>query len=515
MASGALFAFDVPGEARGFGIIADGHILQEEEPRIRDARLLAEAHDFNALMHCAASIHRSRVIDASDLEGNGMLTSVWRIMQGTTDELNLNPWKETDRWIAQARRLEQEAAAFSRHLRPATVPSISPGNGGLSDSRPRASKRKREATVVTSHYWCPTSSPRPAPEAATSSRVDDLSQTPRQSRLLRSSPFLNLQPRLGCEAETTATAQPTTATKSPAVKKLSPEKKLGSNSPYFASGLPSPTQNRKAKRPLPGTIPCIPFPPLTSASFGLVQERFAREPFWLLVAITFLIRTKGAAAVPVFLTLKDKFPTPEAIADAANSQEILDLIRHLGLAKNRLGILQKYAQLFIGKPPRAGTVYRVRNYDSRDVDISLVNIMTSPATNLESPKAMPETEDQDHPEAWEIGHMTQGKYAVDSWRIFCRDELLGRAEDWTGTGRGPEFQPEWMRVMPDDKELRAYLRWMWMGEGWEWDPLTGEKKPLREEMQRAVNEGRVEYDDGGGLRIIPGGVAAVPHSSET
>lgn len=517
MASEALFAFDVPDEARGFlaGIIADGHIPLEEEARIRDARLLAEAQDFDALMHCAASIHRSRVIDASDLEGNDMLTSVWRIIQGTTDDLNLNPWKETDRWIAQARHLEQEAAAFSRHLRPVTVPSNSPGNGGLPDSRPRASKRKREATVVTSHYWCPTSCPRPAPRATTSSGVDDLSKAPRQPGSLRSPPLLNIQPRLGCESETTATAQPTEGTKSPAASKLLPGKRLGNNSPYFALRLPSPVQNHKAKRPPPGTISCIPFPPLTSASFGLVQERFAREPFWLLVAITFLIRTKGTAAVPVFLTLKDRFPTPEAIADAANSQEILDLIRHLGLAKNRLGILQKYAQLFIDKPPRAGTVYRVRNYDSRDVDMSLINIMSSPGANLESPKAMPGTEDQDHPEAWEIGHMTQGKYAIDSWRIFCRDELLGRAEDWRGTGRGPEFQPEWMRVMPDDKELRAYLRWMWMGEGWEWDPLTGEKKPLREEMQRAVDEGRVEYDDGGGLRIIPGGVAAVPQPSET
>lgn len=514
MASEALFAFDVPNEARGFlaGIIASGHIPPEGEATIRDARLLAEAHDFDALMDCAASIHRSRVINASNLEGNDLLTSVWRIMQGTADHLSLNPWKETDRLIAQARRLEQEAAAFSRHLRPATIPPISPGSGRVPDTRPRASKRRREATVVTSHYWCPTSCPRPTPGATTFSQVDDLSKALGQPSSLRSPPLLNIQPQLRDETKTATSTQPPEPTQSPGAGKLLPGKKLAKNSPYFVSRLPSPG---KAKRPPPGTVSCIPFPPLTSASFGLVQERFAREPFWLLVAITFLIRTKGTAAVPVFLHLKDKFPTPEAIADAANSQEILDLIRHLGLAKNRLGILQKYAQLFIDKPPRAGTVYRVRNYDSRDVDMSLVNIMSSPATNLEPPKAIPETEDQDHPEAWEIGHMTQGKYAIDSWRIFCRDELLGRAEDWKGTGRGPEFQPEWMRVMPGDKELRAYLRWMWMGEGWEWDPLTGEKKPLREEMRRAVNEGRVEYDDGGGLRIIPGGVAAVPQSSET
>ena len=72
-----------------------------------------------------------------------------------------------------------------------------------------------------------------------------------------------------------------------------------------------------------------------------------------------------------------------------------------------------------------------------------------------------------------------------------------------GKGREAEFQPEWMRVKPADKELRACLRWMWMREGWEWDPVTGERTVLREEMRRAVNEGMVEYDDTGALRILP------------
>ena len=41
-----------------------------------------------------------------------------------------------------------------------------------------------------------------------------------------------------------------------------------------------------------------------------------------------------------------------------------------------------------------------------------------------------------------------------------------------------------------------------MREGWEWDPVTGEREPLREEMRRAVNEGRVKYDGCGGLVIL-------------
>lgn len=59
-----------------------------------------------------------------------------------------------------------------------------------------------------------------------------------------------------------------------------------------------------------------------------------------------------------------------------------------------------------------------------------------------------------------------------------------------------------MRVLPEDKELRACLRWIWMREGWEWDPLTGEREPLREELRKAVDQGHVGYDDYGGLVIL-------------
>lgn len=43
-----------------------------------------------------------------------------------------------------------------------------------------------------------------------------------------------------------------------------------------------------------------------------------------------------------------------------------------------------------------------------------------------------------------------------------------------------------------------------MREGWEWDPITGEREPLREEMRKAVDEGRVGYDECGGLVILDG-----------
>lgn len=213
----------------------------------------------------------------------------------------------------------------------------------------------------------------------------------------------------------------------------------------------------------------------------------AHEPFWLLIAITFLIKTSGQLAIPAFRAVRDRFPTPRQLADPANGQQLSDMVRHLGLAVVRVAYIQKYARAFVDNPPRPDVRYRVRNYDKRDV--------TPPCSTTPD-------EDGEDAEAWEIGHMTRGNYALDSWRIFCREELLGRAQDWNGKGREPEFQPEWMRVRPHDKELRAFLRWMWMREGWEWDPATGERTVLREEMRQAVDQGRVEYDDGGGLRIV-------------
>lgn len=41
-----------------------------------------------------------------------------------------------------------------------------------------------------------------------------------------------------------------------------------------------------------------------------------------------------------------------------------------------------------------------------------------------------------------------------------------------------------------------------MREGWEWDPITGEREPLREEMRKAVDEGRVVYDECGSWVIF-------------
>jgi hypothetical protein len=269
-------------------------------------------------------------------------------------------------------------------------------------------------------------------------------------------------------------------------------------SPYFAK---EHIDKKPPKRTSAGLVSSVRFPPLSSSQFGLIQERLAHEPFWLLIAVTFLIKTNGKAAIPVFYQVKERFPSPKELGDPSNAEELLNMIRHLGLATNRLGFIQKYAKAFISNPPAPGKLYRVKKYERRasfslDVDGRPLN------SDGDLKRFITGDSGEANAEAWEIGHITQGKYTLDSWRIFCRDELLGRAQDWNGKGQQPEFQPEWMRVMPSDKELRAYLRWLWMREGWEWNPDTGERQVLRGELAAAVDEGRVEYDSTGGLRIL-------------
>ncbi|KAI1137997.1 DNA glycosylase [Hypoxylon sp. FL0543] len=267
---------------------------------------------------------------------------------------------------------------------------------------------------------------------------------------------------------------------------LSQMPKRKAKSPYFT--IPDASSLPKALRPPKGTIPCIPFPRLDAPKFGLVQEDLATDPFRLLIAVTFLIRVKGKHAIPVFHELMNRYPTPQDLEEA-DTNEIVAMIRHLGLSAVRAAKIQKYAHLWIENPPRPDARYGVKNYprpgDGANIHAGEV---VGPADTRTS--------------AWEIGHMTQGRYAIDSWRIFCRDVLLGRAEDWRGKGREGEFQPEWMRVLPEDKELRACLRWLWMQEGWLWDPRTGEREVLSEDLRRAVDEGRVAYDNAGELKIL-------------
>jgi hypothetical protein len=258
-------------------------------------------------------------------------------------------------------------------------------------------------------------------------------------------------------------------------------------SPFFSP--PASAEKEKKPRLKGGTISCIPFPPLSSPAFGLLQEKLAHDPFRLLVGVTFLNRTKGKDAIPVFFSLMENYPSPEAIL-AAPKGDIIALTYHLGFQSQRAETYRKFAHHFIHNPPVKGKRYRVDHYPNPK---SGMDIRSSEVLDDDDPR-----------DAWEIGHMTKGRYAIDSWRIFCRDVIRGVATGWNGEGNEDQqgFQPEWMRVQPRDKELIAFLRWMWLREGFTWDPVTGEKEVAGTEIMRAVGEGRMIWDEGGGMRIL-------------
>ncbi|CAG8980277.1 hypothetical protein HYALB_00008897 [Hymenoscyphus albidus] len=295
-------------------------------------------------------------------------------------------------------------------------------------------------------------------------------------------------------------------------------KRQPAKSPYFSQTTESPKKRGKAKaaktdnpiqdvtetpntpkkrsaaspnkRSPGGIVSCIPFPPLSSPTFGIIQEKLAHDPFRHLIAVTFLNRTRGKTAVPVFYELMKRYPTPEALASAPK-EDIVDIIHHLGFQNQRADTFKKYGQQWVEDPPMKDKRYAVRGYPEQDS-----------GRDIESDEILA---DEDPRIAWEIGHMTQGPYAIDSWRIFCRDILRGVANSWNGENAKEEnFQPEWMRVVPADKELRAYLRWMWLKEGFHWDPFTGEKEVAGRVLMVAAMEGRIAWDDFGGLRILEG-----------
>ena len=250
-------------------------------------------------------------------------------------------------------------------------------------------------------------------------------------------------------------------------------------SPYFKTKLHLKSTSRRTLRI---SASCIPFPSISQENFGLIQEKLAHDPFKLLVAVTFLNRTRGIHAIPVFHSLMDRYPTPTDLA-AADEGEVASHIRHLGLQNIRARRYIQLAQAWVEDPPVIGRRHRKLHYpnkgDGKDI----------------KPGEIIDDEDE-RTGAWEIAHLpTTGPYAIDSWRIFCRDELRGMLagaadEDKEDTG----FEPEWKRVVPLDKELRAYLKWRWLKEGWDWDPGTGRKVRASQELLERAERGELDME---------------------
>lgn len=256
-------------------------------------------------------------------------------------------------------------------------------------------------------------------------------------------------------------------------------------SPFFAQ--PSPNKPKASDK-----VSCIPFPPLHATSFGLVQERLSHDPFRLLIAVIFLNKTRGSVALPVFYQLMERYPTPADLA-AANEEDVVDIIQHLGLQNQRAKKCINLAKAWLERPPEKGKRYRVLHYPKRDDG---KNVGPGDIINEEDDRV-----------AWEIGQLPGiGVYAIDSWRIFCRDELrglpTGLPKELTAESKDDESTKEWTRVLAGDKELRAYLRWRWLRNGWEWDPVTGERKKANENELAKAGKGGVIYEGKDGDMMV-------------
>ena len=240
-------------------------------------------------------------------------------------------------------------------------------------------------------------------------------------------------------------------------------------------------------------VSCIPFPPLHSTSFGLVQERLCHDPFRLLVAVIFLNKTRGSVALPVFYQLMDRYPTPADLA-AAKKEDVVEIIQHLGLQNQRAKKCINLAKTWLKRPPEKGKRYRVLHYPRRD-----------DGKNVGPDEIVSE---EDERVAWEIGQLPGiGVYAIDSWRIFCRDELRGLPstlpeDPLTPESKEEELQKEWTRVVAGDKELRAYLRWRWLRNGWDWDPVTGERKKADAEDLAKADQGGIMFEGDSGDVVV-------------
>ncbi|KAL8832846.1 MAG: hypothetical protein Q9191_000030 [Dirinaria sp. TL-2023a] len=312
-----------------------------------------------------------------------------------------------------------------------------------------------------------------------------------------------------------STPSSTPSTKAASKARLVTKRKLSAPkiSPYF----PTPPTAVKSKTPRSKrpAASCIPFPPLSSSRFGLVQEALSTQPFRLLIAVIFLNKTRGAVALPVFFALMERYPTPEALAEA-ELEDIVGFFSTLGLQNQRAKKVLGLAKEWVSEAPSRGRRWRRKDYpqkrDGRDIRAE------------EEPIA---DDDEDPRVAWEVGRLPGiGAYGIDSWRIFCRDRLRGieapimseyvsplpsTADEGGDTHdndkkaehemREKEMKGEWTRVLPLDKELRAYLRWRWLRLGWQWDPLTGERSRASEQVMREAEGGGVIVEGEGGGRV--------------
>ncbi|KAG9197943.1 hypothetical protein G6514_000662 [Epicoccum nigrum] len=265
-------------------------------------------------------------------------------------------------------------------------------------------------------------------------------------------------------------ASPQSNSDRPAIKKRKKPERISHHFPQ-----------RKVSRPIHIPQPeSLPFQ-LRPAGYGLIQERIQDSLYALVVQVILWNQTHGKAARPILFQILTLYPTPFHLSQAKLSN-LTGILQPLGLHNIRAKRLIALAEAWVAAPPCKERRYRRLHYPDRGHGLDV-----KPDEILEL---------GDEREGWEIAHLPgMGPYALDSYRIFCRDRLRE-------VGEG---EPEWKRVLPLDKDLKPYLKWRWAQDGWDWDELTGKRRKLdpvevervkAEAAVRSVNDAGTTQENG-------------------
>lgn len=82
----------------------------------------------------------------------------------------------------------------------------------------------------------------------------------------------------------------------------------------------------------------------------LFQEYLKDEPFWMLVACCLVNKTKWTQAQPAFDEIRSRWPTPEALSEAA-PDDVYGVVWQLGLGDRRSKQLVALARSYIRVKP--------------------------------------------------------------------------------------------------------------------------------------------------------------------
>ncbi|KAG9034054.1 hypothetical protein FS837_002292 [Tulasnella sp. UAMH 9824] len=210
----------------------------------------------------------------------------------------------------------------------------------------------------------------------------------------------------------------------------------------------------------------------------------ADNPWKLIIAVSLLNKTRGALSIPVFWEIMDKWPTPEALA-IASSDELSQVMAGLGLQNTRANRFIQLSLQYITDPPNRDCLHRSRcptqtpkkRTPKKVVSFNTTTEIAPPLANGQRQKSVvpqagesisdPAVEPQVRYPPTPISHLPGvGRYALDSYRIFSptlsgggapQDEQACLQNLLSPNYNSNEAEPEWKKVLPEDKELQKYL----------------------------------------------------------